>query len=145
MTVAPPVTKSVAKTTPVTNKGFARAARPLVWLAMPALGLVNQYLAVETARALAGKPFGPAWLAAAARTPWAQAWAGCELLTLAVWMVVLSQLKLSAAFPMTALGYMLVVGLGWTCFGEPVSLPQLIGAAAILAGVWLLGEPEAQP
>ncbi|RAK58424.1 transporter [Phenylobacterium hankyongense] len=129
---------------PVAHQGFARAARPLVWLGMPVLGVVNQYLAVETAHALTGERFGLGWLAAAARTPWTQAWVACELLTLAVWMVVLSQLKLSAAFPMTALGYMLVVGLGWTVFGEPVSLPQVVGGAAILAGVWLLGEPEAR-
>lgn len=129
---------------PTVDSNLARAARPLVWLAMPALGLVNQYFAVETAHALAGFPFGLGWLAKAAMTPWAQAWVGCELLTLGVWMVVLSQLTLSAAFPMTALGYALVVGLGWTLFGEPVTLPQLIGGCAILAGVWLLADPDAK-
>jgi drug/metabolite transporter (DMT)-like permease len=112
---------------------------------MPVLGLVNQYLAVETAHALAGRRFGLGWLAAAVRTTWAQAWVGCEILTLGVWMVVLSQLKLSSAFPMTALGYVLVVGLGWTRFAEPVSWPQILGGAAILVGVWLLGDPEAHP
>jgi drug/metabolite transporter (DMT)-like permease len=59
--------------------------------------------------------------------------------------VVLSNLTLSAAFPMTALGYVLVIGMGWTLLGEPVTLAELIGGAAILAGVWLLGEGEAKP
>jgi len=136
---------TVAQPQPLVKTGLARAARPLVWLAMPALGLVNQYLAVETAHALAGRRFGLSWLVAAVRTPWAQAWAGCEILTLGVWMVVLSQLKLSSAFPMTALGYVLVVGLGWTVFAEPVSWPQILGGAAILVGVWLLGDPETHP
>jgi drug/metabolite transporter (DMT)-like permease len=123
----------------------ARAARPLVWLAMPAMALVNQYLAERTAHALLGRPFGLGWLGAAIASPWVQAWIGCEIVTLAVWMVVLSNLSLSAAFPMTALGYVLVIGMGWTLLGEPVTLAELIGGAAILAGVWLLGEGEAKP
>jgi hypothetical protein len=124
---------------------FPRAARPLVWLAMPLMGVVNQYLAERTARALAGLPFGAAWLWAAIRSPWVEAWIGCEILTLAFWMVVLSSLALSEAFPMTALGYVLVIGLGWTAFAEPVTLAEIVGGAAILAGVWLLGEGEAHP
>jgi len=122
----------------------ARAARPLVWIAMPALAVVNQYLAERTAQALLGRAFGAGWLAAAARSPWVQAWIGCEVLTFGVWMVVLSNLTLSAAFPMTALGYVLVIGMGWTVLGEPVTLVEIVGGAAILAGVWLLAEGEAR-
>lgn len=120
----------------------ARAARPLVWLAMPLMGMINQYLAVRTARALTGEPFGLSWLAAAVRSPWVQTWIGCEIVTFAAWMVVLSNLTLSAAFPMTALGYVLVIGMGWTVLGEPVTAAEIAGGAAILAGVWLLGERE---
>jgi drug/metabolite transporter (DMT)-like permease len=36
----------------------------------------------------------------------------------------------------------LVIGLGWTVFHEPVTLAEVAGGAAILAGVWLLGEAE---
>jgi drug/metabolite transporter (DMT)-like permease len=43
---------------------------------------------------------------------------------------------------MTALGYVLVIGLGWTIFGERVTPTELAGGAAILAGVWLLGDGE---
>lgn len=123
----------------------SRFARPLVWAAMPVLAVINQYLAERTAQALAGHAFGLDWLAAAIRTPWVEGWIGCELVTLAVWMVVLSNLTLSQAFPMTALGYVLVIGMGWTVLGEPVTLAELAGGAAILAGVWLLGEGEARP
>ena len=119
-----------------------RAVRPLLWLVMPLMGAVNQYLAERTAQALMGRAFGLSWLAAAIRSPWVEAWIGCEIVTLAVWMIVLSNLTLSAAFPMTALGYILVIALGWTAFGEPVTLAEALGGAAILAGVWLLGEGE---
>ena len=122
----------------------ARAARPLLWAVMPAMAVINQYLAERTAHALMGQPFGLGWLAAAIRSPWVQGWIACEIVTFSVWMVVLSNLSLSAAFPMTALGYVLVIGMGWTVFGEPVTLAELAGGAAILAGVWLLGEGEAR-
>ena len=122
---------------------MTRAPRPdvmsLLWVAMPLLGLANQYLAVRTAHALMSQPFGPGWFALAAHTPWVAAWIGLEIVTLAIWLTVLAQLSLSAAFPMTALGYVLVVGMGWTLLREPVSLLEILGGAAILIGVWLVG------
>ena len=122
---------------------MTRAPRPavmsLLWVAMPLLGLANQYLAVRTAHALMSQPFGPGWFALAAHTPWVAAWIGLEIVTLAIWLTVLAQLSLSAAFPMTALGYILVVGMGWTLLREPVSLLEILGGAAILIGVWLVG------
>jgi drug/metabolite transporter (DMT)-like permease len=43
---------------------------------------------------------------------------------------------------MTALGYVLVIGMGWTVLGEPVTIAEIVGGAAILAGVWLLSAGE---
>lgn len=120
-----------------------RAARPLLLVAMPLLGLANQYMAVRVAKALLGTPFGLGWASRAAHTPWAPTWVGLEILTLGIWMTVLSELSLSAAFPMTAVGYILVVGMGWTLLGEPVTLLQIVGGAAILAGVWLIDDDRA--
>jgi len=77
-------------------------------------------------------------------SPWLQAWVGLEVVTLLVWMMVLAKLSLSAAFPMTAVGYVLVIAMGWTVLGEPASLLQALGGAAILAGVWLLDQAEAR-
>jgi len=119
-----------------------RLSRSLAQFAMPLLGVGTQYLAERTAQALAGVPLGLGWLASAARTPWTQAWIGLELATLAVWVAVLSRLKISEAFPMTAFGYVLVVGMGWVVFHEPVTAAQIVGGAAILGGLWLLGGAE---
>lgn len=123
--------------------GRERAARPLLWLAMPTLGVANQYLAERVAGVLRHVDFGPPWFAVAAGLPWTWTWIALELLTLAAWTVVLSQIKVSEAFPMTALGYVLVVGMGWTVFGETVTAAELVGGLAILAGVWLLNDGEA--
>lgn len=124
---------------------MTRPARPLLLIAMPLLGLANQYMAVRTAGALAATPFGLGWAPRAAHIPWVPAWVGLEILTLTIWMTVLSEISLSAAFPMTALGYILVVGMGWMLLGEPVSALQIVGGAAILAGVWLIGDDRARP
>ena len=121
----------------------ALMVRGAMWLVMPLLGLGNQYLAVRTAHALEGVASGWSWMAAAIRSPFVQAWIGLEVVTFVVWMGVLTRLKLSAAFPMTALGYMLILGMGWTLFGEPMTPWQVIGSGVILLGVWLLGEDEA--
>jgi multidrug transporter EmrE-like cation transporter len=121
---------------------MSRAARPMVWIAMPILGVANQYCAERVARVVETLPFGLGWLSAAAGSPWTRTWVGLEVLTFLAWMVVLAELSLSAAFPTTAVGYVLVIGMGWTVLSEPVSLLQLVGGAAILAGVWLLGQGE---
>jgi len=119
-----------------------RARSAALWGVVLCAAVANQYLAERTAGALAGLPVGVDWLARAAASPWVRAWIACEILTFAAWMSVLADAALSKAFPMTAAGYVLVVALGWIGFGEPVRPAQLAGAVAILAGVWLLGEPE---
>lgn len=123
---------------------MSRLVRPLVLVAMPVLGVVNQYCAERTALAMMGRALSLGWLGQALTIPWVWAWIGFEILTLAAWTVVLSELSLSAAFPMTALGYAFVIALGWTAFHEPITVLQVAGAAAILVGVWLLGD-ETKP
>jgi multidrug transporter EmrE-like cation transporter len=128
----------------------APARRNALWtaafLTVPILGLAYQLCAEQTANALRGLPFGAAWLARAAAEPWARGLVALEIISFAAWMYVLSKAELSAAFPLTAISYLLVIGLGWFGFHEAVTLPQVLGAGAILAGVWLLRpEPETTP
>ncbi|MBO9707285.1 MAG: GNAT family N-acetyltransferase [Caulobacter sp.] len=132
---------------PVPATFRSRWARRLLFLALPLLGLAYQVTAMETARAMTGVPFGAGWLLTALRLPWAQALVALEILAFAVWMVVLSEVKLSEAFPLSALSYVLVVAASWTFFHEPASLLQVLGGAAIMAGVWLIGrssEPSSE-
>jgi predicted N-acyltransferase/multidrug transporter EmrE-like cation transporter len=117
----------------------ARWARRLLFLALPLLGLAYQISAKKTAEAMTGVSFGLGWLLKALVLPWGQALIAMEILAFAVWMVVLSEIKLSEAFPLSALSYALVVVASWTVFHEPASLLQALGGAAILLGVWLMG------
>jgi multidrug transporter EmrE-like cation transporter len=122
--------------------------RTTLWTAafvtVPILGLGYQLCAEHTAGALLGVPFGVAWIVRAAAEPWARGLVALEIMSFAAWMYVLSKAELSAAFPLTAVSYLLVIALGWFGFHEAVTLPQILGAVAILAGVWLL-RPEPEP
>jgi len=117
----------------------ARWAKRLLFLALPLLGLAYQVTAKETAQVMSGVPFGGRWLLKVLSVPWAQTLIGLEIVSFCAWMVVLSEIKLSEAFPLSALSYVLVVAASWTLFHEPASLLQVLGGGAILAGVRLMG------
>jgi len=113
--------------------------------AMPILGLGYQIAAKTTAVALSTTAFGPEWFAKLFSLPSTWMLLGLEALSFAAWMTVLAEMSLSAAFPMTALGYVLIIGAGWALFHEHASVMQLVGGAAILAGIWTIGRAEAEP
>jgi multidrug transporter EmrE-like cation transporter len=61
--------------------------------------------------------------------------------SVALYMVVLSRIDISYAYPlMMGLGYVLIVLFSWQIFGEPFSTFKWIGIVFILVGVVLLGK-----
>jgi len=63
------------------------------------------------------------------------------ILSVAMYMVVLSKVDVSYAYPlMMGVGYILIVLFSWQIFGEPFSFFKWMGIALILAGVFLLGK-----
>ena len=61
--------------------------------------------------------------------------------SVAMYMVVLSKVDISYAYPlMMGVGYMLIVLFSWQIFGEPFSSFKWLGIALILVGVFLLGK-----
>jgi len=66
-------------------------------------------------------------------------WAVMGVLLYAVsavfWLVVLSRINLSVAYPMVAAGYVVVVFYSWLVFKEPVKWFSWIGLVLIVAGV----------
>ncbi len=73
---------------------------------------------------------------------WAQAMLALEIASFAAWMTALSEMKLSAAFPMSAVSYVLIIVAGWTLFHEPANAAQVVGGGVILFGIWLIGRSE---
>jgi multidrug transporter EmrE-like cation transporter len=54
------------------------------------------------------------------------------------WLIVLSRVKLSIAYPMVSFGYAAVVIFSWLVFKEPLKLVPLIGCATVIFGVFLI-------
>lgn len=119
-----------------------RRASWLLWAAMPLLTVGYQIAAEEAARALAGRDLNLEWLRFAVGQPWFQALIVIDIVSFVAWMVVLAEFQLSEAFTISAIGYVLVIAVSWTAFGEPARPLQMLGAVAILIGVWLIGRRD---
>ncbi|MFQ5574283.1 MAG: multidrug resistance protein [Terriglobia bacterium] len=61
------------------------------------------------------------------------------VLAAALWLVVLSRVPLSLAYPMVALGYVVVVFLSWFALKEVVPPARWLGLVIICFGVALVG------
>lgn len=55
------------------------------------------------------------------------------------WMLALTRLPLSTAYPFTALTFVLVITFGAVVFSEPISMAQLLGIVLVVSGVVILG------
>ena len=71
--------------------------------------------------------------------PWIMAGLFSAVIAAFAWILAMTKLPISVAYPMMSLTYPLVMGLSWILLGETLSLWRIIGAAFILAGVALLG------
>jgi multidrug transporter EmrE-like cation transporter len=63
----------------------------------------------------------------------------CYALSSVVYLMAISKLPLSFAYPMVGLGYVVVVLLSWLLFKEPVSWVRWAGVALICGGAFLIG------
>ena len=55
-----------------------------------------------------------------------------------VWLIVLSRVDLSFAYPMISFNYVLVIFFSWLVLGEQIALTRLAGALVICTGVIIL-------
>lgn len=54
------------------------------------------------------------------------------------WLVALSRVELSFAYPFASLSYVLILGASWMFLGESISLLRMAGVIAICAGVLIV-------
>ena len=62
----------------------------------------------------------------------------CYVVSVAVWIIGLSRVEVSIAYPMLSLGYVLNAAAAWYLFGEAVSLTRLAGIGIIIIGVYVV-------
>jgi multidrug transporter EmrE-like cation transporter len=62
----------------------------------------------------------------------------CYGVSLIVWILALSRVPVSVAYPLLSIGYIVNAIAAWYLFGESLGAQKLVGIAFIIAGVWLV-------
>jgi multidrug transporter EmrE-like cation transporter len=62
----------------------------------------------------------------------------CYVVSLVVWIMGLSRVEVSIAYPMLSLGYLINALAAWYLFGESLSAMRLAGIAFIIVGVFVI-------
>ena len=62
----------------------------------------------------------------------------CYVVSLVVWIMGLSRVPVSVAYPMLSIGYVLNALAAWYLFGESLTAQKLIGIGFIIGGVILV-------
>jgi len=62
----------------------------------------------------------------------------CYVVSVGVWVVALSRVDVSVAYPMLSLGYVVNALAAWWLLGEQVGPARAAGVLLILGGVWLV-------
>ncbi len=81
------------------------------------------------------------WLEQAARMavqPHFIAGAACYVVSLVVWIIGLSRVPVSIAYPMLSLGYVINAIAAHYLLGESVTMARWLGIGFIVLGVWLV-------
>jgi multidrug transporter EmrE-like cation transporter len=62
----------------------------------------------------------------------------CYVVSVVVWILALSRVPVSVAYPMLSVGYVVNALAAWYLFGESITAQKLVGIAFIIAGVYLV-------
>jgi multidrug transporter EmrE-like cation transporter len=62
----------------------------------------------------------------------------CYVVSLVVWIMGLSRVEVSVAYPMLSIGYVLNAIAAWYLFGEALSVMRLTGIGIIIIGVYVV-------
>ena len=62
----------------------------------------------------------------------------CYVVSVAVWIMALSRVEVSIAYPMLSVGYVVNAIAAWYLFGEQVTPVRLVGIGIIILGVFIV-------
>jgi multidrug transporter EmrE-like cation transporter len=62
----------------------------------------------------------------------------CYVFSVAIWIVALSRVDVSIAYPMLSIGYVVNAIAAWHLFGESLTASRLLGIAVIIMGVVII-------
>lgn len=64
----------------------------------------------------------------------------CYAISLVVWIMALSRVPVSIAYPMLSIGYVVNAVIAYYWFGEPLAMQKLLGIGFIVVGVVLVAK-----
>ena len=73
-----------------------------------------------------------------AASPFVLGGLACYAVSVVVWIMALSRVPVSVAYPMLSIGYVVNAFAAWWLFGESLAAQKLIGIGFIVIGVWLV-------
>ena len=73
-----------------------------------------------------------------ALSPYIAGGLACYVVSVVVWILALSRVPVSVAYPMLSFGYIVNAIAAWLLFGESLGAQKLVGIAFIIAGVFLV-------
>ena len=62
----------------------------------------------------------------------------CYVVSVVVWILALSRVPVSVAYPMLSVGYVVNAVAAWMLFGESLTAQKLVGIGFIVIGVFLV-------
>jgi len=62
----------------------------------------------------------------------------CYVVSVVVWILALSRVEVSIAYPMLSIGYVVNAVAAYVLFGEAVGVQRLIGIGVIIVGVYIV-------
>ena len=62
----------------------------------------------------------------------------CYVVSVVVWILALSRVPVSIAYPMLSVGYIVNALAAWMLFGESITAQKLVGIGFIVVGVYLV-------
>jgi len=65
----------------------------------------------------------------------------CYVVSVVVWILGLSRVEVSIAYPMLSIGYIVNALAAWYLFGESLTAQKLVGIGFIVVGVFLVSRP----
>jgi len=102
------------------------------------LGATGQILMKTGLRLLGPRPPATAVVLSVFRNVFVAGGIGCYAVSSVIYLLALSRLALSYAYPMVALSYVVVALLAWRFLDEPIPVLRAVGLAVILLGVVIL-------
>ena len=74
----------------------------------------------------------------AAGSPFILAALGCYVISVVIWLMVLSSVEVSYAYPLPSIGYIVTAFCGYMFLGENMDASRWLGVIVICAGVFLI-------